>query len=98
MSALQMQCLCISREYSKNWQNKKSQKKWNNTLKCCNKHSRHSPTEFHSISQSCPSIWEKPCNKGIDHQISNLEETINRDILRPYRQKCSEDLIFSVRS
>ena len=58
----------------------------------------NSPTEFQSVSQLCPSIWEKPCNKGTDHQISNLEEAINRDILRPYRQKCSKDLIFTVRS
>ena len=47
------------------------------------------PTEFQSLSQLCPSIWGKPCNKGTDHQISNLEEAINKDILRPYRQKCS---------
>ena len=56
------------------------------------------PTEFQSISRLCPSIWEKPCIEGTDHQVSNLEETINRDIFTPYRQKCLEELIFTARS
>ena len=38
------------------------------------------PTEFQSISQLRPRIWEKLCNEGTDHQFSNLEEAINRDI------------------
>ena len=56
------------------------------------------PTEFQSISRLCPSILEKPCNKGTDHQISNLEETIYGGIFRPYRQKCLEELISTARS
>ena len=55
-------------------------------------------TEFQSVLQLCPSIWEKPCNAGTDHQISNLEETINRDIFGPYRQKWLEELISTARS
>ena len=56
------------------------------------------PTEFQSISQLRPRIWEKLCNEGTDHQTSNLEEAINRDISRPYRQKCLEKLISTVSS
>ena len=56
------------------------------------------PTEFQLISQLRPSIWEKPCNEGTDHQISNLEEAINRDIFRPYRQKIIEKLTSTVSS
>ena len=41
----------------------------------------NTPTEFQSISQLCPSIWEKPCNEGTDHQISNLEETVKETFL-----------------
>ena len=49
---------------------------------------------FQSISKLCPSIWEKPYNEGNDHQISNLEEAINRDIFRSYCQKCQQELIY----
>ena len=56
------------------------------------------PTEFQSIYLLRPSIWEKSYNEGNDNQISNLEEAINRDIFRPYSQKCPEELISTVRS
>ena len=56
------------------------------------------PTECQSISQLRSSIWEKPCNEGTDHQISYLEEAINRDIFRSYRQICLEELISTVSS
>ena len=56
------------------------------------------PTEFQSISQLRPRIWEKPCNEGTDHQISNLEEAVNRDFSRRYRQKCLQKLISTVSS
>lgn len=39
------------------------------------------PAEFQSILQLCPSIWEKPYNKGTDHQISYLEEAINDEFI-----------------
>ena len=56
------------------------------------------PTEFQSISQLRPNIWEKPCNEGTAHQISDLEEAINRGIFRPYCQKCLQELISTGRS
>ena len=101
MSALQMRCLCICREYSITGKTRRAKENGTTPLSVATNIvviQSNPPTEFQLISQSGPSIWERPCNKGTDHQISNLEEAINRDILRPYRQKCSEDLIFSVRS
>ena len=101
MSALQMPCLCICMNTRRTGKTRRAIENGTTPLSVATNIvviQSNSPPEFQPISQSCPSIWEKPCNKGTDHQISNLEEAINRDIPRPYRQKCSEDLIFSVRS